>query len=155
MPSALSLSCLILIVSCVKAIKPLIGNHSQSVKYKPVLLMHGIDGTCKDFEHVIPWLQKSHPGTLTYCIPKFEGTPMSWIALPLQIPSIIKNITNYIAQNPADFEDGYHLVCHSQGGLICRGSTTSSLPHFDDSLKRFSSERREMDKIIHVYGSFV
>jgi len=85
--------------------------------------MHGIDGTCKDFEHVIPWLQKSHPGTLTYCIPKFEGTPMSWIALPLQIPSIIKNITNYIAQNPADFEDGYHLVCHSQGGLICRAIT--------------------------------
>jgi palmitoyl-protein thioesterase len=81
-------------------------------------MMHGIDDNAKsEFTSMCEWIEKNHPGTPTYPLALYEDAPASWTNLDVQVKHIAKHIREIATNNSYD---AYHLVCHSQGGLICR-----------------------------------
>mmetsp|Transcript_4902 Transcript_4902/g.8072 ORF Transcript_4902/g.8072 Transcript_4902/m.8072 type:complete len:302 (+) Transcript_4902:80-985(+) len=88
--------------------------------YKPVIMLHGIDDNAAAFDDMKQWIEGTHPGTPTYALDVFEGEPASWISLSVQVDGVSDAIRKVVASDPSSFADGYHLVCHSQGALICR-----------------------------------
>uniref|UniRef100_A0A7S2TYN3 palmitoyl-CoA hydrolase n=1 Tax=Lotharella oceanica TaxID=641309 RepID=A0A7S2TYN3_9EUKA len=92
-----------------------------TVAYHPVFFMHGIGGDSDDFYYLYRWINETHPGTPMYPISMFQGAPMSWLPLHYQVEKISAHIRAVVAAGaPGEFDNGYHLLCHSQGGLICR-----------------------------------
>lgn len=92
----------------------------QAAVYRPVFMMHGINDNAKsEFTPIVQWLQELHPGTATYPLAMFENL-VSLEALEHQLEGIALHIRKVVAANPAQFTNGYHLLCHSQGGLLCR-----------------------------------
>mmetsp|Transcript_703 Transcript_703/g.1503 ORF Transcript_703/g.1503 Transcript_703/m.1503 type:complete len:403 (-) Transcript_703:110-1318(-) len=91
--------------------------------YRPIFCMHGIGGdpiqscapTCKVVE-------ARHPGTL--CIPidakACNGRDSIFNNMNSMTANVREFILDTISRNPGQFEDGFNLVCHSQGGLLCR-----------------------------------
>lgn len=92
-------------------------------------MLHGINAHASDFDGAKKWIEAAHPGTFTYALPVFQGIPASWANLGYQLATIAKDIDALIAQNQALFSGGYHLVCHSQGGLLCRCLTETMNNH--------------------------
>jgi len=87
--------------------------------YLPVIMYHGIDGSQNDFNPMMANIQKTHPGTINISLPLFDGVG-SYDNMQKQVEHVTAYIQN-ITQNNVDFENGWHLMCHSQGGLVCRG----------------------------------
>lgn len=87
--------------------------------YRPVLLMHGLMEGSTDFEQVAAWISEEHPQTSVFNLRLFEGG-QSFQPLPQQVTGVAAQIRSIASQNAAAFARGYHLVCHSQGALICR-----------------------------------
>lgn len=79
-------------------------------------------------------LIEEHPGTNAQALKVFEGTPTSWVQLNYQVEHIASTINDIVSASPDDFKDGYHLVCHSQGALICRCLTEYIDTHNIDTL---------------------
>ena len=88
-----------------------------AMAYKPVIMLHGITGSAHNFDGFAEELVSVHPNTTTYSIPMFENADSN-VNLNKQVEEIAKNIASVTA-DPV-YADGYHLVCHSQGALICR-----------------------------------
>jgi len=89
--------------------------------------MHGIpvpglnvSGSYEDFDNAVEWIAAAHPGTLTLALDVFNGQD-AFTPLWEQIDSISATIYEFIDENKEAFQDGFHLLCHSQGTLICRG----------------------------------
>jgi hypothetical protein len=70
--------------------------------YLPVIMMHGFtfsnkDGNHHDFDHIVSWINKYHPGTKTLALSLFEGeasgTPMFE-----QLPNITAAIQSAVQQ---------------------------------------------------------
>jgi len=103
---------------------------SQSNTYRPIFFMHGINDNAKSGSALGALIQKKHPGTKWIPIPKFEGAPSgmddmsSFSNMMQQVDGVHAWIKTYVEQFPSDFTNGFNLVCHSQGGLICRGVIT-------------------------------
>jgi len=89
-------------------------------KLHPIFFMHGIDGGHSDWDEAIAIINKTNPGTSMWAIQLYEGNLKSWTKLDEQISGVIKNMREIVAANPEIMSDGYHLVCHSQGALLCR-----------------------------------
>jgi len=87
---------------------------------KPIFFLHGIGGHASDADEQIAAINKQYPGTWTHSIKKFQGNPISWLELDDQIFSLKRYVKDIIRKDPSTFADGYHFVCHSQGGLLCR-----------------------------------
>lgn len=102
--------------------------------YKPIFMLHGISGHATDFTDAIKWVQKAHPGTEALSIKMYEGTPGSWVPLNKQVMDIAEFIRDTASSNTTLYGDGYHLVCHSQGGLICRAVCEAMDDHNVDTL---------------------
>ena len=51
-----------------------------------------------------------------------------------QVEHIASSINDIVSASPDEFKDGYHLVCHSQGALICRCLTEYIGTHQIDTL---------------------
>jgi len=102
--------------------------------YKPVLVLHGISGDAAQYTNFVADLIEEHPGTVAQALKVFEGNPESWIALNHQVESIADTIAEIIAADPDTYKDGYNLVCHSQGALICRCLTEYIGDHNIDTL---------------------
>eukprot|EP01137_Pigoraptor_chileana_P029523 Opistho-2@14862 len=100
--------------------------------YKPVLLMHGIDDNCGSLETLAGYIREAHPGTLAIPLPLFQDRPDSWLALWFQAEVVSAYISTLTANN-ASFAEGYHLVCHSQGALLCRAVLQLSDDHKCDT----------------------
>ncbi|XP_060771376.1 lysosomal thioesterase PPT2 [Neoarius graeffei] len=84
--------------------------------YKPVIVIHGLFDTSADFINLKRFINQSHPGTNVSVIDLFDRTA-SLEPLWKQVEGF-KEAIYPIMQNAAD---GVHLLCYSQGGLICRG----------------------------------
>ncbi len=52
-------------------------------------------------------------------LPLFEVVD-SYVSLRKQVDGIIRFISNISNSQPQVYGQGYHLVCHSQGALLCR-----------------------------------
>jgi len=83
--------------------------------HKPIFFLHGINGDHTAGNDMKRWLG----GQTVVEIPLFENIPGSWNNLPTQV-HIITNWIELYTKSHDGFENGYHLVCHSQGALICR-----------------------------------
>jgi len=84
--------------------------------YKPVFFMHGITGSYHDFDVMVQWLQAVHPGTPTFALNIFNNDD-SFGPLYEQIAGVFELINQTLIANGFS---SFHLVCHSQGALICR-----------------------------------
>jgi len=80
--------------------------------YKPVVMYHGYGGSVHDWDRVIKFINTYHPGTPTHSLDLYNGAASVWTNLKLLdgVASAIRalNLTSF------------HLMCHSQGALVCR-----------------------------------
>ncbi|TDH11443.1 hypothetical protein EPR50_G00060840 [Perca flavescens] len=92
--------------------------------YKPVIIVHGILDGPKQFNTIAFHIKKVHPGTEVTVIDLYDN----WASLePMwkQVQGFRKDF-NDIVQKATD---GVHLVCFSQGGLICRALLSLAPDH--------------------------
>uniref|UniRef100_A0A3P9JQL1 palmitoyl-CoA hydrolase n=1 Tax=Oryzias latipes TaxID=8090 RepID=A0A3P9JQL1_ORYLA len=84
--------------------------------YKPVIIVHGIFDGPKELETLSGFIEEAHPGTEVILIDllnyRSSIEPM-W----KQVDKFGKVIQSIMQRSP----EGVHLLCFSQGGLICRG----------------------------------
>ncbi|KAM9384484.1 lysosomal thioesterase PPT2 [Pholidichthys leucotaenia] len=92
------------------------------VGYKPVIIVHGLFDSPGDFKHLQQFINQSHPGTNLTLIDLFDRSA-SLEPMWKQVEGF-KAAIYPILQNAVD---GVHLICYSQGGLVCRG-ILSTLP---------------------------
>ncbi|XP_027023692.2 lysosomal thioesterase PPT2 [Tachysurus fulvidraco] len=102
--------------------------------YKPVIIIHGLFDTSADFVKLKCYINQSHPGTNVSVIDLFDRTA-SLKPLWKQVEGF-KEAIFPIIQNAAD---GVHLICYSQGGLICRGILSTLNNHNVHSFISLSS----------------
>ncbi|GMH50733.1 hypothetical protein TrRE_jg7164, partial [Triparma retinervis] len=88
--------------------------------YKPVLVLHGISGDAAQYSDFVSDLEEEHPGTNVTALAVFEDIPGSLPNLNFQVSRIASTIASLTSSSPPLYSSGYHLVCHSQGALICR-----------------------------------
>lgn len=78
----------------------------------PVLFVHGINGTPQDFEHIIEAVDTSRYQVWMLSYP--SGLRLSWVARGMyQFLEVLHNQYEF---------DELHVVAHSMGGLVSRGS---------------------------------
>uniref|UniRef100_A0A1A8MRP2 palmitoyl-CoA hydrolase n=2 Tax=Nothobranchius TaxID=28779 RepID=A0A1A8MRP2_9TELE len=95
---------------------------SAVVGYKPVIVVHGLFDSSEDFKNLQRFINESYPGTNVTVIDLFDRSS-SLQPMWKQVEGF-KAAIYPIMQNAAD---GVHLICYSQGGLVCRG-ILSTLP---------------------------
>ena len=91
----------------------------------PVVFMHGLTGTAKDGETLGKMIEKHHPGQPFYSLPVDEGD-QSFNSLVTQVKDVQDTIQTLIDKYPSQFANGFHLVGHSQGGIITRAVVEES-----------------------------
>ncbi|XP_046562081.1 lysosomal thioesterase PPT2-A-like isoform X2 [Haliotis rubra] len=88
----------------------------MTAAYKHVVFMHGVLAGIEEFTPFVKQLKIDHPGTNVTLIKAYSNLH-SLKPLWSQVGTIKAQLTAVMNSNPA----GIHLVCFSQGGLICRG----------------------------------
>ncbi|XP_018555564.1 lysosomal thioesterase PPT2-A [Lates calcarifer] len=91
--------------------------------YKPVVIVHGIFDGPKQFIKLSSFITKIHPGTKVSVIDLYNNI-FSLRPLWKQVEGFKKAISSIMQSAP----NGIHLLCFSQGGLICR-ALLSTTPH--------------------------
>jgi len=88
-----------------------------SACYQPVFFMHGITGSWHDFDDMVKWVAAAHPGTPLFPLNAFNDEaseePM-YVQIAGVSALIEQTLKNHSLSGP------FHLVCHSQGALLCR-----------------------------------
>ncbi|KAK3087378.1 hypothetical protein FSP39_005196 [Pinctada imbricata] len=82
----------------------------------PIIFIHGVLGSTLEFVTIQENLKKDHPGTPFYAIDQYDGYE-SLQPLWDQVHQMSKDVSAIMKKHPG----GVHLLCYSQGGLICRG----------------------------------
>lgn len=101
----------------------------------PILMMHGIMGSFHDFDLMHDVFKQKLPNLLT--IPLDVDNGLASIGnLYGQLADMQKKITEL--QNQYKF-DKFHLICHSQGGLLCRSLAATWSGHQIQKLVILSS----------------
>jgi len=96
--------------------------HSSNA-YRDVILMHGLFGSSLEFLKLENYIQKVHPGTKVKAVNAYDA--MSSLR-PMwdQTNKIRDEMQLFMDKSP----NGTHLICYSQGGLICR-AVLQTLPN--------------------------
>lgn len=84
--------------------------------FLPVIMLHGFTGSYHDFDPMLQFIRKTHPGTPTYDLNLFNGDD-SFTPLWKQVDGVYNSISSILSDH--EYES-YNLMCHSQGALICR-----------------------------------
>ncbi|KAM4735836.1 lysosomal thioesterase PPT2-A-like [Anableps anableps] len=92
--------------------------------YKPVIIVHGILDGPKQFVNLSMFIEKVHPGTNVSTISLYNNNK-SLMPLWTQVRDFRKAIEDIMSEHP----EGIHLLCFSQGGLICRAVLSMSPNH--------------------------
>ena len=89
--------------------------------YLPIIMMHGVGSDAGEMNEIAKIIAKNHPNTTVTSLPLFENSPSAWDhPLQTQVDGVIDAIRKLVADDPEGYENGYHLVCKSQGALTCR-----------------------------------
>ncbi|XP_046714730.1 lysosomal thioesterase PPT2 [Silurus meridionalis] len=122
--------------------------------YKPVIIIHGLFDTPADFINLQRYINQSHPGTNVTVIDLFDRSE-SLEPLWKQVEGF-KEAIYPIMQNSAD---GVHLLCYSQGGLICRGILSTLKDHNVHSFISLSSPQAgqygDTDYLKYIFPKYV
>ncbi len=103
--------------------------------YKHVIFMHGILTDPKgEYDYVSKFILKAHPGTNITLISAYAGVE-SLEPMWTQVNYIRGQMESIMKENP----EGVHLLCFSQGGLVCRGVLETLPNHNVDSFVSLSS----------------
>ena len=107
---------------------------SSAHAYKPVIMMHGVGSGHTEMDTVARLLNESHPGTVATSLPLFENSPSAWDhSLQEQVDGVSAAIRALVSADPELYQDGYHMVCKSQGALTCRCVIESMADHNVDT----------------------
>lgn len=87
---------------------------SRPKREYPIVMMHGVTSNEWVWYTMQTWIKGKSPSRKTFPLSLYDNGE-SFTSLLAQLPDIAEAIRN----NP-ELADGYDLVCHSQGGLICR-----------------------------------
>lgn len=102
--------------------------------YKPVIIVHGLFDSPADFLRLLGYINQTHPGTNVTVIDLFDRSE-SLKPMWMQVQGF-QDAISPIMQNAAD---GVHLICYSQGGLVCRGVLSIMSNHNVDTFVSLSS----------------
>ncbi|KAM3615141.1 uncharacterized protein V6R79_024021 [Siganus canaliculatus] len=92
--------------------------------YKPVIIVHGILDGPKELKNLPLFIKKAHPGTEVTVIDLYDNMS-SLKPMWRQVEGFKKSISSMMKNAP----DGVHLLCFSQGGLICRALLATTPDH--------------------------
>ncbi|MFT7805304.1 lysosomal thioesterase PPT2-A-like [Arapaima gigas] len=102
-----------------RTVWPLLGAcllSAVALGYKPVIVVHGLFDSSATFAKLSRFVTQSHPGTQVVVFDLFDHVS-SLSPMWKQVEGF-RRVINPIMQNATD---GVHLICFSQGGLVCRG----------------------------------
>ncbi|XP_043939140.1 lysosomal thioesterase PPT2 isoform X2 [Protopterus annectens] len=102
--------------------------------YKPVIIVHGLFDSSADFVQLLGYINQTHPGTNVTVIDLFDRSE-SLKPMWMQVQGF-QDAISPIMQNAAN---GVHLICYSQGGLVCRGVLSIMSNHNVDTFISLSS----------------
>ncbi|KAK2143528.1 hypothetical protein LSH36_834g02053 [Paralvinella palmiformis] len=92
--------------------------------YKHVILMHGLFGNPEELSQLAYFIKKVHPGTTITAIDaynhEFSLSPM-W--------EQTEKIRAMMSEAMKKHKDGVHMICYSQGGLVCRAALQTLQDH--------------------------
>ncbi|XP_067267003.1 lysosomal thioesterase PPT2 isoform X2 [Chanodichthys erythropterus] len=124
------------------------------VAYKPVIIVHGLFDSSADFINLHRFINLSHPGSNVTVLDLFDRSA-SLQPLWKQVQGFAEAIYP-IMQNAAD---GVHLICYSQGGLVCRGILSTLPDHNVHSFISLSSPQAgqygDTDYLKYLFPQFV
>lgn len=115
MRDLLSIGSLLAIFSLKSCFGVPISSHEKLPEKLPVIFMHGIFDSYHVFDAALELMKKERPQTFVKAIDMYSDFE-SMAPMSQQVSKgveILRNITQGF--------DSYHLLCHSQGTLICRG----------------------------------
>ncbi|XP_026172515.1 lysosomal thioesterase PPT2-like [Mastacembelus armatus] len=103
-------------------------------RYKPVIIVHGLFDGPKELANLSNYITKVHPGTAVTVIDLY---PYIFSLKPLwvQVKGFRIAIQSIMQQSP----DGVHILCYSQGGLICRALLSTTPNHTVNTFISLSS----------------
>jgi len=105
-----------MIVCVCNAMDPSSQKFDSSPNWRPVVLMHGLMAGSEAMSHAQGWIEQDFPGIYTHNVEIGDGRMDSlFMDINLQVEQFA-----IVVQNDSKLKDGFNLVCHSQGGLICR-----------------------------------
>ncbi|CAJ1062840.1 lysosomal thioesterase PPT2-like isoform X3 [Xyrichtys novacula] len=112
----------------------LMGAHIDG--YKPVILVHGLFDRPQNYEILTEFIKQAHPDTEVHVISVYNGTTMrSLRPLWRQVRGFEEKIKPIMEKSP----DGVHLLCFSQGALICRAILYKTAHHNVDTFISLAS----------------
>ena len=91
---------------------------SQTGSGLPVVMLHGVSSSHTEMD-TIKKLAAAR-GIVATSLPIFEGKVDSLTPLKHQVLGMASALRKLIAANESLYGRGYHFICKSQGGLICR-----------------------------------
>lgn len=98
-----------------------------------MIFMHGIFASGIEAHTIFKWIEEAHPGTETLSIDKYEDVE-SIDNMNTQVSSIKDIMGEFMEKHP----EGIHIICYSQGGLVCRG-VLEQIKHNVDTFVSLSS----------------
>ncbi|MEJ1271061.1 palmitoyl-protein thioesterase 2 [Cricetulus griseus] len=102
--------------------------------YKPVIVVHGLFDSSYSFRHLLDYINETHPGTVVTVLDLFDGRE-SLRPLWEQVQGFREAVVPIMEKAP----EGVHLICYSQGGLVCRALLSVTDEHNVDSFISLAS----------------
>jgi len=88
----------------------------EAPNWRPVVLMHGLLAGAEAMSHAEGWIKADFPGIYVNNVEIGDGRDDSlWMDLNTQV-EVFANVV----KSDAKLQKGFNLICHSQGGLLCR-----------------------------------
>ncbi|XP_019734179.1 lysosomal thioesterase PPT2-like isoform X1 [Hippocampus comes] len=122
--------------------------------YRPVIIVHGLFDGPKQFQKMVLFIKKTHPGT--------EVTVVDMYNHMSSLKPLWKQVQGFhLAIEPIMMKalDGVHMLCFSQGGLICRALLSTMPNHNIHTFIALSSplagQYGDTDYLQRVFPSFM
>ncbi|CAM9348305.1 unnamed protein product [Lampetra fluviatilis] len=107
---------------------------AATAAYKPIVIVHGLFGKPCNFLVMARRIEQAHPGTEVSTISLYDGY-RSLAPMWDQARGLIHKMQPIMSRAP----QGVHLLCYSQGGLLCRAALSLLSLHNVDTFISLAS----------------